>query len=72
MLPFVLQQPDAAVGVLAYAQQHLSIELQEAWFEKLQRWEDALEMNERKQLEVSADNTHVRCDFNDWKHVSAP
>ena len=40
-----------------YAQQHHAVELKETWYEKLQRWEDALEAYERKQLEdpVSVD-----------------
>jgi FKBP12-rapamycin complex-associated protein len=49
-----LQQPEAAVGILEYAQQHHAIELKESWYEKLQRWEDALEAYERRQLEDPA------------------
>jgi hypothetical protein len=41
----------AAVGILEYAQQYHAIELKESWYEKLQRWEDALEAYERRQLE---------------------
>eukprot|EP00026_Physarum_polycephalum_P000091 Phypoly_transcript_00091.p1 GENE.Phypoly_transcript_00091~~Phypoly_transcript_00091.p1 ORF type:complete len:2307 (+),score=451.47 Phypoly_transcript_00091:133-7053(+) len=44
-----LQQPEAAVGILLYAQQTHSIELKESWYEKLHRWEDALAAYERKQ-----------------------
>ena len=47
----VLQQPDTAVGTLTYAQQHLNLDLKESWYEKLQRWEDALAAYERKQME---------------------
>jgi hypothetical protein len=39
------------VGILEYAQQYHAIELKESWYEKLQRWEDALEAYERRQLE---------------------
>jgi FKBP12-rapamycin complex-associated protein len=46
-----LQQPDAAVGILKYAQQHHDLELKETWYERLQRWEDALAAYERKQQE---------------------
>lgn len=46
-----LQQPDAAVGILKYAQQHHDLELKESWYEKLQRWEDALAAYDRKQQE---------------------
>ncbi|KAK9943792.1 hypothetical protein M0R45_009388 [Rubus argutus] len=38
-----LQQHDAAVGMLTYAQQNLDVPLiKESWYEKLQRWDDAL------------------------------
>lgn len=38
-----LHQTDAAVGILKHAQQHHSYQLKETWYEKLQRWEDALD-----------------------------
>jgi len=34
-----LQQPEAAIGILLYAQQNHSIELKESWYEKLRRWD---------------------------------
>ncbi|GMH23702.1 hypothetical protein Nepgr_025545 [Nepenthes gracilis] len=37
-----LHQHEAAVGILTYAQQHLDAQLKESWYEKLQRWDDAL------------------------------
>ncbi|CAN0880168.1 Serine/threonine-protein kinase TOR [Linum grandiflorum] len=37
-----LHQHEAAVGILTYAQQHLGVQLKESWYEKLQRWDDAL------------------------------
>ncbi|KAA8545737.1 hypothetical protein F0562_020812 [Nyssa sinensis] len=37
-----LHQHEAAVGILTYAQQHLGVKLKESWYEKLQRWDDAL------------------------------
>lgn len=43
-----LRQPDAAVGVLDLAQKKLAMELKESWYEKLQRWDDALKAYERK------------------------
>lgn len=46
-----LQQPDAAAGILTHAQLHHDFELKESWYEKLQRWEDALAAYERKQIE---------------------
>jgi serine/threonine-protein kinase mTOR len=43
-----LRQPDAAVGVLEVAQRQLHMELKESWYEKLQRWDDALRAYQRK------------------------
>ena len=37
-----LQLPDAAIGILTQAQRHDEFELLETWYEKLQRWDDAL------------------------------
>ncbi|KAK8706592.1 hypothetical protein V6N13_050150 [Hibiscus sabdariffa] len=37
-----LHQYEAAVGILTNAQQHLDVQLKESWYEKLQRWDDAL------------------------------
>lgn len=37
-----LHQTDAAIGILKHAQQHHDLQLKETWYEKLQRWEDAL------------------------------
>lgn len=38
-----IYQNDAAVGILKFAQQHHNLQLQETWYEKLQRWEDAMD-----------------------------
>lgn len=43
-----LGQPEAAAGVLALAQSRLSMDIKEGWFEKLGRWEAALEAYERR------------------------
>lgn len=43
-----LRQPDAAVGILLYAQQHLHMEPKESLLEKLQRWEEALAAYEKR------------------------
>ncbi|KAH0669854.1 hypothetical protein KY285_025514 [Solanum tuberosum] len=37
-----LHQYEAAVGILAYAQKHLGVQLKESWYEKWQLWDDAL------------------------------
>jgi FKBP12-rapamycin complex-associated protein len=46
-----LQLSDAAVGILKYAQQNHNLELKESWYEKLQRWDDALLAYEKRSLE---------------------
>ncbi len=43
-----LQQPEAALGILQYGQMNLGVNLQEAWYEKLHRWEDALRAYEKR------------------------
>lgn len=45
-----LGQPEAAVGILKYAQQHHKsvIQVKETWFEKLQDWQAALALYDRK------------------------
>ncbi|OWB72318.1 hypothetical protein B5S31_g2025 [[Candida] boidinii] len=43
-----LQQSDAAIGILKYAQDRHGLELKETWHERLQKWEEALSAyNER-------------------------
>eukprot|EP00007_Cunea_sp_BSH-02190019_P005820 CAMPEP_0174239676 /NCGR_PEP_ID=MMETSP0417-20130205/15613_1 /TAXON_ID=242541 /ORGANISM="Mayorella sp, Strain BSH-02190019" /LENGTH=2416 /DNA_ID=CAMNT_0015318639 /DNA_START=113 /DNA_END=7359 /DNA_ORIENTATION=+ len=37
-----LGQPEAATGILCYAQEHLDIDFKESWYEKLRRWDEAL------------------------------
>lgn len=43
-----LGQPEAAAGVLAYAQANLKLEIKESWYEKLGRWEAALDSYSRR------------------------
>lgn len=45
-----LEQPEAAVGILKYAQDHhaSAIHVKETWFEKLQDWEAALALYNRR------------------------
>lgn len=47
----LLQQSDAAVGILRNAQTYRDIELKETWFEKLQRWDEALQAYQRREKE---------------------
>ena len=46
-----LQQGDAAVGILRNAQKYRDIELKETWFEKLQRWDEALQAYQKRERE---------------------
>ena len=43
-----LRQPEAALGVLMYVQEERQMELKETWYEKLERWDDALNAYEAK------------------------
>ena len=44
-----LQQSDAAIGILRKAQGYEDVQVKEYWFEKLQRWEEALTQYHRKE-----------------------
>ncbi|CAK9144986.1 unnamed protein product [Ilex paraguariensis] len=55
-----LHQHEAAVGILTYAQQHLDVQLKESWYEKLQRWDDALKAYTAKASQASS--PHVALD----------
>jgi FKBP12-rapamycin complex-associated protein len=46
-----LQQYDAAFGILRKAQNYHDVELKETWFEKLYRWEEALESYQKREQE---------------------
>lgn len=51
-----LQQSDAAIGILRKAQLYKEgIQLRETWFEKLERWEEALSSYNKREKEVPAD-----------------
>lgn len=47
-----LQQYDAAFGILRKAQGYQDVELKETWYEKLFRWDEALEAYQRRENEV--------------------
>ncbi|KAH9825549.1 TOR1 phosphatidylinositol 3-kinase [Teratosphaeria destructans] len=49
-----LQQTDAAFGILRKAQGYNDVDLKETWFEKLQRWEEALMAYQRREQEEGA------------------
>lgn len=44
-----LQQSDAAIGILRKAQAYLDVESKGTWFEKLQRWDEALVAYKRRE-----------------------
>ncbi|EXJ80982.1 FKBP12-rapamycin complex-associated protein [Capronia epimyces CBS 606.96] len=71
-----LQQSDAAIGILRRAQVFGEVELKEAWFEKLQRWEEALAAYQKRE-KVEPDNFDIvmgkmRClhALGEWKMLS--
>ncbi|OJJ32073.1 hypothetical protein ASPWEDRAFT_161263 [Aspergillus wentii DTO 134E9] len=71
-----LQQSDAAIGILRKAQAYRDVELKETWFEKLQRWEEALAAYKRRE-KVDPDSFGVtmgkmRClhALGEWKVLS--
>ncbi|EXJ69012.1 FKBP12-rapamycin complex-associated protein [Cladophialophora psammophila CBS 110553] len=71
-----LQQSDAAIGILRRAQVFGEVELKEAWFEKLQRWEEALAAYQKRE-KIEPDNFDVimgkmRClhALGEWKMLS--
>ncbi|KKF92485.1 Phosphatidylinositol 3-kinase tor2 [Ceratocystis platani] len=51
-----LQQSDAAIGILRKAQNYKEgIQLRESWFEKLERWEEALNFYTKREEEIPDD-----------------
>ncbi|KAI5860910.1 FAT-domain-containing protein [Durotheca rogersii] len=51
-----LQQYDAAIGILRKAQFYKDgIQLRETWFEKLERWEEALQFYNKREAEIPPD-----------------
>ena len=71
-----LQQSDAAIGILRRAQQFGEVELKEVWFERLQRWEEALAAYQKREL-IEPENFSLimgkmRClhALGEWKMLS--
>ena len=53
-----LQQADAAIGILRKAQLYKEgIQLRETWFEKLERWEEALAFYNKREREIPDDQS---------------
>lgn len=71
-----LQQAEAAQGILVYAQKHLGVESREAWYERLHRWDDALEAYELRGLEDPGNlewtKSRMRClnELGEWPRLS--
>ena len=71
-----LQQPEAANGILIYAQKNLNIEMKEEWYQKLHRWEDALRSYQAKLMRSpKADDAligQMQCQraISDWEALS--
>ncbi|ETV93394.1 hypothetical protein, variant 2 [Aphanomyces invadans] len=72
-------QPEAAVGILKYAQWHHRsvIQVKESWFEKLQDWENALELYNVKLVEsphdLDACTGKMRCleALGEWEQLAS-
>ncbi|CAO3647953.1 unnamed protein product [Mucor fragilis] len=73
----LLQQPDAAMGILTFAQDSLGLERRVSWFEKLHRYQDALDAYEAQQLEnpnsMEITLGRMRClhALGEWDQLSA-
>ena len=77
-----LQQTDAAVGILRNAQKYRDFELKETWYEKLERWDEALDAYRRRERDLGCnadDNTafeilmgKMRClhALGEWEQLS--
>ena len=72
-----LQQPDSAVGVLEWGRKELGLAVRESWYEKLQRWEEALEAYEQRALDSDGQQLtdvtvgRMRClkQLGDWERL---
>lgn len=70
-----LQQSDSAIGVLTNAQQVHELKLKETWYEKLQRWDDALEAYNRRDkehdsMEVTMGKMRCLHALGEWEQLS--
>ncbi|KAF3328854.1 Serine/threonine-protein kinase TOR [Carex littledalei] len=54
-----LHQHEAAIGILTYSQENLDVQLKESWYEKLQRWEEALNAYTAKSSPASSTNQNL-------------
>lgn len=71
-----LQQADSAIGILTISQQNHDLQLKETWYEKLQRWDDALEaynrreVNEPDSMEVTMGKMRCLHALGEWEQLS--
>ena len=71
-----LHQSDSAIGILKHAQQHNELQLKETWYEKLQRWEDALAAYNEKEaagedsVEVMMGKLRSLYALGEWEELS--
>ncbi|ANB15187.1 phosphatidylinositol kinase-related protein kinase TOR1 [Sugiyamaella lignohabitans] len=71
-----LQQSDAAIGILKHAQQHHNLQLKETWYEKLQRWEEALaayrarEKTEPDSMDITMGKMRCLHALGEWEQLS--
>lgn len=72
-----LHQTDSAIGILKYAQNTHNLQSKEVWYEKLQRWEDALKSyNEResageRSLDLTLGKIRSLYALGEWSELSA-
>ena len=72
-----LQQSDAAVGILHHAQKYRDVELKETWFEKLERWDEALAAYQRREkddptsFEVTMGKMRCLHALGEWDNLSS-
>ena len=73
----LLQQSDAAIGILRRAQVYNDVPLRESWFEKLQRWEEALKAYQEKEktepnsIDITMGKMRCLHALGEWDHLSS-
>lgn len=72
-----LQQSDAAVGILRTAQNYRDFDLKETWYEKLERWDEALAAYKRREkidpnsFEVTMGKMRCLHALGEWDELSS-
>ncbi|KAL2621813.1 hypothetical protein R1flu_002018 [Riccia fluitans] len=66
-----LHQHEAAMGILVYAQDHLNVTLKETWYEKLQRWEEALAAYQAKAAQATNQDTKQEANLGQMRCFAA-